>query len=156
MADYIGWLRRQVGHAPVQLVFAGCAVTDDRGRLLLQLRGDGDPAQWGLPGGAVELGESVEEAARREVREETGLDVSIRSLLGVYSKYRHEYPNGDIAQPITVVFHAVAVDDAALRSDGVESLAVEYFDLQHLPPLFSDQHADLVRDLEAGRRGVWR
>src|SRR6266404_7751893 len=59
-------------------------IFDRRGRLLLQQRSDG--GQWGLPGGSVEIGESLAEAARREVLEETGLVVVVRRLIGVYSE----------------------------------------------------------------------
>lgn len=87
MPDYIRWIRGQVGHQRIFLNFAICAVFDDAGRVLLQRRGDREPAPWGFPGGAVELGESVEEAAVREVHEETGLTVAVSDLIGVYSKY---------------------------------------------------------------------
>src|SRR5438874_11508176 len=59
-------------------------IFDRRRRLLLQQRSDG--GQWGLPGGSVEIGESLAEAARREVLEETGLVVVVRRLIGVYSE----------------------------------------------------------------------
>ncbi|CAI9414393.1 NUDIX domain-containing protein [Nocardioides sp. T2.26MG-1] len=74
VSDYIGWLRAQVGHDPVLLNFAVAVIRDDEGRLLLQQRGDrsGD-AVWSFCGGAVELGESVEQGVVREVLEETGL-----------------------------------------------------------------------------------
>ena len=58
-------------------------IFDRRRRLLLQQRSDG--GQWGLPGGSVEIGESVTDAVAREVREETGLTVTPRRLIGVYS-----------------------------------------------------------------------
>ncbi len=52
--------------------------------VLLALRADGD--WWNLPGGGMERGETVEQAVRREVREETGLEVEVERLVGVYSK----------------------------------------------------------------------
>jgi len=60
------------------------AVIFDGGRVLLAHRRDID--WWNLPGGGMEAGETVEEATRREVREETGLEVEVESLVGVYSK----------------------------------------------------------------------
>lgn len=101
---YVEALRRKIGHDPVLLTCAGCAVFDGAGRLLLQQRGDaGGP--WGLPGGAMELGETVHAAAVRETFEETGLRVRPDTLLGVYTGDAHTYANGD------VVHHAA-------RSDG--------------------------------------
>ena len=58
-------------------------IVDDRDRLLLALWNEGDSPRWTLPGGGVELRETVEEAAVREVREETGYDVALGRLLGV-------------------------------------------------------------------------
>ena len=84
-------------------------IFDRRGRLLLQQRSDG--GQWGLPGGSVEIGESVSDAVRREVREETGLHVSVRRLIGVYSAPERQvvrYPDGH-------VWHYVNVCDACAR-----------------------------------------
>jgi ADP-ribose pyrophosphatase YjhB (NUDIX family) len=70
--DYLRWLRQRVGHERIILNFAVCAVFDAAGRVLLQRRGDREKPVWGFPGGAVELGESMDEAAVREVREKTG------------------------------------------------------------------------------------
>lgn len=152
MADYIRWLRGRVGSAWVQLNFAAACVYD-QGQVLLQRRADVDA--WGFPGGAIELGESAAEAAIRETREETGLDVEIVDLLGVYSKYEQRYRNGDVTQPITVFFRCRPTG-GTLRVDGVETLELRYFPLTDLPPLFNQQHEDAAADLRAGRSAVYR
>ncbi|MFE2140705.1 NUDIX hydrolase [Streptomyces sp. NPDC059456] len=152
MSNYIGWIRSQVGNSLIQLNFAGaCVVTDDG--VLLQRRGD--DGAWGFPGGAIELGESAAEAAVRETEEETGLQVCADALLGVYTKYRHDYPNGDAVQPITVFFRCSVVG-GQLGGKDAETLELGYFPLSQVPPLTNAQHEDALSDLRLGRHGVFR
>ena len=54
----------------------------------------------------MEIGESAAETAIREIKEETGYDVEINELIGVYTKYFQSYPNGDKAQSIVMFFHS--------------------------------------------------
>ncbi|MET9294013.1 NUDIX hydrolase [Streptomyces sp. NPDC003077] len=152
MSDYIGWIRSRVGTSPLQLNFAAACVVTEQG-VLLQRRGD--DGAWGAPGGAIELGESAEEAALRETEEETGLRVRADTLLGVYSKYRHVYPNGDVVQPITVFFRCSIVG-GHLETRDRETLELRYFPLSRLPPLTNSQHRDALSDLRQGRYGVFR
>ncbi|QHA91853.1 NUDIX domain-containing protein [Bacillus sp. N1-1] len=93
--DYIQHLRSMVGHEKVIMVVAGAMVFDTENRLLLQLRTDSE--SWGLPGGFMDLNESVQETARREVLEETGLVLKEMSLFGIYSGSDKEktFDNGD-------------------------------------------------------------
>ena len=73
MSGYIMDLRKIVGHRPLLQVGASVIVEDEKGRVLLQKRTDNHC--WGYPGGSTELDERVEDAAARELREETGLPV---------------------------------------------------------------------------------
>lgn len=154
MSDYIAWIRERVGHDPIFLNVAGVVVFDENGRVLLQRRSHADDS-WGFPGGVVELGESVAEAAIREVKEETGLDVVIDSLLGIYSKYSDTYPNGDQAQPIATVFKGHVVS-GELAIDGQETFDLQFFHLDEVPSLFNVQHNDILDDLRHNRTGVYR
>jgi mutator protein MutT len=102
--DYVLNLRRYIGHMPLLLVGAGVIVENSRGEILLQRRRDN--GMWAVNGGAVELGESVEDAARRELFEEAGLVAGEMELLGVFSGegMSHTYPNGDMAEIIAIDF----------------------------------------------------
>src|SRR5207253_8103307 len=82
---------------PNSLVVAVSAViTDENGYILLQRRTDND--LWGLPGGGMDLGESIGQAVVRETKEETGLDVEPTGLVGIYSDPGHviAYADGEV------------------------------------------------------------
>lgn len=67
-------------------VAAYCVITDDAGRLLLAHWNEGRRTAWTMPGGGLEAGEDPEDAARREVKEETGYDAAVGDLLGIHSR----------------------------------------------------------------------
>jgi ADP-ribose pyrophosphatase YjhB (NUDIX family) len=83
---------------------ASAIVVDDSGGILLIRRTDND--LWSIPGGAMEIGESIGETVVREVREETGLDVEPVSVVGIYSNPRHvvEYSDGEVRQQFSICF----------------------------------------------------
>src|SRR5664280_453363 len=93
--NYIQSLRQYIGHRPILMVGAAILIVNNENRLLLLERSDS--SCWGPPGGAVELGEEVEAAARRETLEETGLEIGGMELFGVFSgpQLYYRYPNGD-------------------------------------------------------------
>jgi len=135
--NYIRWIRERIGHEKIILTFAGGCIFNESGQVLLQRRSDSN--KWGFPGGAIELGETPEMAAAREIKEETGLDVRAGSLLGVYTELDMEYPNGDKAQTVSIVYE-LHVTGGELRSDGNETLDLQYFPLNSTPKLFCDSH----------------
>ncbi|HWU46112.1 MAG TPA: NUDIX domain-containing protein [Humibacter sp.] len=79
-------------------------VIDDQGRIALVHRKDN--GLWALPGGGLELGESIEDCAVREVREETGLDVEITGLVGIYTNPHHvmKYDDGEVRQQFSICY----------------------------------------------------
>ena len=161
MADYIRWLRRRVGSDHVQFVFAiACVLREgvgDEPEVLLQERGD--TGGWGFPGGAVELDERAADAAVRETLEETGVTVVVDDLLGVYTGYRQDYPNGDSAHTIAIVFTAHPVTGSPRPvpiGAGAETVGLAWAEVPVVPVLFNQQHNDILADLRAGRRGVHR
>lgn len=141
--EYWQKIRERVGREEILLNFVGAAVSDGAGRVLLQKRTH--EKRWGFPGGAMELGESFSDTAVREVREETGLDVAVRGIVGVYSAYRNEFPNGDRAQCLLVLLQCEPIG-GALRYDGEETLELRYFSFDEAPEIFNRQHADMFRD----------
>ena len=104
MADYFMDMRKRVGHIPLMQCGASVIVENERGEILLQQRSDN--RAWGYPGVAVELYERVEDAARRELLEETGLQAGEMELLGVFSgpEMAYTYPNGDQVSNVDVVY----------------------------------------------------
>ena len=79
--DYIKYLRSLVGKNPVILCACGCIIYNEKKEILLQKRADDN--KWGIPGGNMELGETIEETACREVFEETGLTVKKLKLFNI-------------------------------------------------------------------------
>ena len=132
MADYVKELRKLTGSRPIILCGAGVIVINSKGEILLQHRIDN--SLWGLPGGAVELGETVEQAAVREVFEETGIEVEKLKLLGVYSGQNtyYKYPNGDEVYWITVAFTSNEFNDK-IRPDNYGSKECKFFSIEKLP-----------------------
>ncbi|MDE6124718.1 MAG: NUDIX domain-containing protein [Eubacterium sp.] len=153
MDNYIKSLRQKVGHDRLILCYAGCIITDDKGRFLLQKRTDCN--KWGFLGGMLELGESAQEAAVREIKEESGLDVEITSLYGIYSKYFDEYANGDKMQSVCIIFKA-KVTGGELISGNSETAELKYFYLDDIPTLFNKQHQDILADIKANKEYVYR
>lgn len=104
MSGYILDLRKIVGHRTLIQVGAGILVEDHEGRVLLQLRADNHC--WSYCGGSCEIDERVEDTARRELFEETGLIAEKLELFGVWSgpELHYVYPNGDEVSNIDIVF----------------------------------------------------
>ncbi|MBV9728009.1 MAG: NUDIX domain-containing protein [Pseudonocardiales bacterium] len=107
----------------VAVVFA--VVRDAQGGVLLAQRAD--TRNWELPGGRVEPGESATDALRREVREETGIEIAPAGLAGVYTDPGHvmTYPSGETRQPFAVCVHAHPTG-GHLQPDKREVLAVAW------------------------------
>lgn len=112
---------------------ASAIVVDDEGRILLHRRRDND--MWALPGGKMELGESLADCAVREVREETGLDVEVTGIVGIYSDPKHvfAYDDGEVRQEFSICFEARLIGGELAVSD--ESHEVEFHTISSLNEL---------------------
>lgn len=149
MGEYIMDMRKRVGPIPLMQCGASVIVLDGQNRLLLQRRKDND--MWGYAGGAVELYERVEDAAARELREETGLIADQLELLGVFSgpELRYTYPNGDQVSIVDIVYLCRKYH-GQLRPQPEEVTELAFFSPNRLPDnLFTTQlpALDAVRKL---------
>ena len=131
MNDYIAAMRAKIGHDRLMVAGAGVFIHQN-GKLLLQRRRD--DGTWGDHGGCVELGETPEEAARRELMEETGLIAGTLEFLGVYSgpEFFHTYPNGDQVYLVGHFYLCEAFSGTPLAQTD-ETTALQWFDLDALP-----------------------
>lgn len=129
---YISDMRKYVGHMPILTAGVGLLVFNDEKKILMQLRSDYNA--WGFPGGAMELGESFDDVAKRELKEETNLDADELKLIRVLSgkeTYR-EYPNGDKLYDITAIYVVKKYHNDIIINDD-ESVKLEWFDINNLP-----------------------
>jgi 8-oxo-dGTP pyrophosphatase MutT (NUDIX family) len=109
-------------------------VTDDDDRVLLIQRSDN--GDWALPGGGHDLGERVAETAVRETREETGLDVEITGVIGLYTDPGHliEYSDGEVRQQFSIAFRAKPVGgQLGTSAESVQVAWVSADELDRLP-----------------------
>ena len=106
---------------------AGVCVRDGRGRVLLVRRADS--GNWTLPGGMQDIGESITQTAVREVREETGLQVEITGLIGIYTDPGHvmAYDDGQVRQEFVVLFSGKVIS-------GTEAISEESTGLRWAEP----------------------
>jgi ADP-ribose pyrophosphatase YjhB (NUDIX family) len=104
---------------------ASAIVIDAASRILLHRRTDN--ALWSIPGGAMEIGETIADTAVREVKEETGLDVEPERVVGIYSNPRHviEYADGEVRQQFSICFACRLIGGQVALSD--ESSEVGFF-----------------------------
>ena len=99
---YIKEIRKYVGHSPIMVTAAMCIIYDKDKGILLEKRTDN--GMWCVPGGALELGETLEEGLRREVKEETSLDIFNPKLFDVKAGVHMVYPNKDEVYYTDVVY----------------------------------------------------
>lgn len=133
--DYIHELRRITGPRKLILNCAGALIVRE-GRILFQRRADN--GKWGLIGGLLEMNETYEEAALREIREETGLEVTLDSFLGIFHNHHMVWSNGDAAHVIGAYFTASIVSGEPRIDE--ESYELRFFGKDDIPELFAEDH----------------
>lgn len=111
---------------------------DQPGRPIVLVERRHEPLGWALPGGFVDVGETVEQAAMREAREETGLAIKLSALLGCYSDPGRDHRG----HTVSVVYTATA---SGTPCAGDDARAIGVFDPSRLPPLAFD-HEKILAD----------
>jgi ADP-ribose pyrophosphatase YjhB (NUDIX family) len=141
-------LRDVIGSELIFVPAVSTLVSDDDDRVLLVYETDVDA--WSTPGGSVEVDERPEDAARREVFEETGLTVRIDGILTVFGgpEFHAHYKNGDEVAYVATVYRAAVVSGTS-RPDGVEVTAAEWFAADELATIpLSNFATELFRFLD--------
>ena len=134
-------LRKYVGHDVLIGAGATTLVFNSKKELLLNLRTDTNT--WGIPGGSMELYETIEETAIRELKEETGITAETLELVAVLSgkDYYFEYPNGDKMCTVIVLFKVMNYNGTLKISDN-ESKSLQFFPLTNLPAM--EKRAEMI------------
>jgi ADP-ribose pyrophosphatase YjhB (NUDIX family) len=143
---YVEELRAVVGTRP--LIFVGSVVIlkNKSNQILLQKR-KYPVGSWAIPGGLMELGESAEETAKREIKEETNLSIDNLKLINVYSGQDHyiKQPNGDEFYVVVIAFYAEHFEGELLVNRS-ESLDFEFINLNEIPDNLAKSHKPIIKD----------
>jgi ADP-ribose pyrophosphatase YjhB (NUDIX family) len=145
--DYIHDLRKVIGPRKIILNCAGALIIKEN-KILLQRRTDN--GKWGFIGGLVEMNETYEQAALREIREETGLEVQLESFLGIFHNHNMVWSNGDAAHVISAMFTARIVRGEPRIDE--ESYELRFFGTEEMPELFAEDHLEAMKAYLQGVR----
>lgn len=143
---YINEIRKFIGHAPIMSLAAGAIIINKENQILLQRRSDGN--LWGNPGGAMELGESVEETLEREINEETGLHIYNPKFFRLYSGEDEHiiYPNGDEVYYVNVIYIVNEYTGNLVKDE--ESEELKFFGLDEIPKNITITLRNILKDLK--------
>lgn len=131
--SYISELRQAVGTKRIILPGAAGAIVRNDKILLVK---HGSLKKWQIPGGSMELNESVEDTVEREIKEELNIEMKTDKLIAVLSspKWNMEFPNGDKIQQLTFFFLMKGhFDEHEIKLQNEEVYDYKFFDFNHIP-----------------------
>lgn len=137
---YISEIRKYVGHMPIMVTAAMGIIYDKEKGILFEKRTDN--GMWCVPGGAMELGETAEEALRREIREETSLEIKNPRFFKVRENVHMAYPNGDEVYYTDLVY--LIEDYSGHLGMDDESSELKWFPIQELPENIMPTQIDYI------------
>jgi len=141
--NYIKMIREKFPTEKVMLVSCCAIIENEQGQILLQHRSDNK--LWGLPGGLKELDETLIDCVKREVFEETNLEVEITDFIGVYINPKMSWFEHDQAEVIGFGFSAKVIG-GELKINDQESLGFGYFNRDNLPKIHAIDNELLIKD----------
>ena len=143
--SYIKDLREKYGNDWVILNASAVVISNDKNQILLQKRRDNQ--LWGLPGGLMELDDTIASCAIREVKEETNLDVKLERFIGVFSNPFMRWREHDYAKIISYAFTGKIIQSSSqseLKVNDHESLELRYFSYENLPRIHSIDTLEII------------
>lgn len=145
--SYVKNIRKKIGHDPLILIGSN-VIIEKKGKILLQQRANGN---WGLPGGLMEFGETLEYTAEREVFEETNLEVSNLKLINLYSgkDYVFTLDNKDQINVVTAVYYTNQFT-GQMNGDNDETLDLKFMDPNNLPESTEQEYVTYITDFING------
>lgn len=142
MAGYIMLLREKVGHAPLLQCAGSIIIENEKGEVLLGRRTDNH--KWGYAGGSIELGETIEECAKRELYEETGLIADEIEFFMINSgeETHYTYPNGDEVYNVEIIYICRKYHGELCKQDE-ELEELRFFSMKEFPNM--EEISDPIR-----------
>ena len=133
MSPYYQGIRDRVGSSLILMPSVAAIIHNPDGALLLQQKSDGS---WSLPAGAIEPGESPQQALAREVLEESGHSFTSSDLVGIFGgeEFRHTYPNGDQVEYVVALYRCAGIQKITDELDD-ETAALQFFPRSNFPGL---------------------